>query len=71
MAEKLIVEKRNQRRAFSAGGNIGRAEIGDGLDAGALGDDGAFADLQGACYLAAQKFHRLAFVKDGLAVRAD
>ena len=48
-----------------------RTKIRDGLDPGALRDHRRFADLQRARDLAAQKFHRLAFVKNGLAVRSD
>src|SRR5436305_614240 len=45
--------------------------IGDHRDAGPLGDDRRFADLHGARYLVAEKFHRLAFMKNRLSMRSD
>ncbi len=71
MPEELIVEKRNQRRAFAAGRHVAGTKIGDGLDARALGDHRRLADLHRARDLAAEKFDRLAFVKNRLAVRSD
>ncbi len=71
MPKQLIVEKRNQRRALSAGGHVAGPEIGDGLDARPLGDDGCLANLHCAGNLASQELHRLALVENRLTVRAD
>ena len=53
MPEKLIVEERHQRRAFAAGRHVAGTKIGDGLDAGALGNHRRLADLHRARDLAA------------------
>ncbi len=41
------VQRRQQRRAVAAGGDVAAAEIGDGGDPGAFGDEVAVAELQG------------------------
>ena len=46
MAEEQVIDEGHQGRALTAGGDIARAEIGDHGDAGALGEDGRFAELQ-------------------------
>ena len=60
--EEHPVRVRDERRALSAGGDVGGAEVGDDGEARARGDDGGVADLEGG---AARD------VPDGLAVRAD
>ena len=62
MAEQQIIDERHERRALASGRNVGRTEIRDHRDAGALGDHAGFADLQRG---------DAAFVIDGLAVAAD
>ena len=62
MAEQQVIDERHQRRALAAGGDVARAEVRDHRDAGAFGDHGRFADLQGV---------GAALVIDGLAVAAD
>ena len=62
VTEEQVIDKRNQRRALAAGGDIARTEIGDHRHAGSLRDDGGFADLQRVL---------AAHVVDGLAVATD
>ena len=59
------VESGHERRALSAGGEIAAAEIGDGVDARAFGDDVAIADLPG------ERMCRRRSVPDRLSVRTD
>ena len=61
------MEGRHQRRALAAGGDVAAAEVGDGGDAGAFGDDVAVAELQRERAAVAP----LRAVAHGLAVRAD
>src|SRR5437868_14679048 len=56
MAEEKIVEQRNQRRSLTAGGEIGRAKIGNDGNRGASGDDRGFAGLPGCGNPAAEKW---------------
>src|SRR5262249_33366522 len=69
--EKKIVHEGDQRGAGSAGGDVALAEVGDGADPGAVGDDGRLADLERAGNAASEIFDGRAFVKNGLAVHAD
>src|SRR5450432_2528356 len=65
--EQQVVDQRHQRRAFAAGGDVAHPEIAHHRTAGALGDDGRLADLQGG----AQATGRARVVHGGLTVRAD
>ena len=44
MAQLAPVEVGDERRALAAGGDVAHAQVADGDDAGALGDDGGLAD---------------------------
>ena len=46
VAVEEIVCKGDERGALASGGHVGGAEVGDGGDAGASGDDGGFAYLE-------------------------
>ena len=70
-AEQEVVDVGDKRGSPASSGDVAFAEIGNGPDAGAFGDHGRLADLQGAGDATAQIFDRLAFVKNGLAVQAD
>ena len=59
------MKRRHQRCALATGGDIARAEVGHGGDAGALGDDRWVADLETERELACGA------VAHGLAVAAD
>ena len=49
MTVKGVVGEGNERRTVAAESDVGWAEVGDGGDACAGGDDGAFADLESGC----------------------
>jgi hypothetical protein len=46
IGERIGVERRHQRRALAAGGDVAAAEIGDGVDAGGFRDHVGVAQLQ-------------------------
>src|SRR5579864_7726075 len=46
IAIKKIVDEGNERRALASCGDVGGTKIGDGGDAGALGDDGGLGELK-------------------------
>ena len=60
-----VVKGRHQGRALAAGGEVARAEIGHGRDAGALGDDRRVAHLE------RERLFGLRVMAQGLAVAAD
>src|SRR5882762_3558319 len=71
MAVESVVGKGDEWRATAAESEVGGAEVGDGGDAGACGDDGAFADLESGSGWSAEVRDWRALVKNGLAVVAD
>ena len=71
MAEEQEVGVRDQRRAFAAGGDVARAEVGHSRDSGPLGDHGRFADLERGAGVLSPGPLGLRKVTDRLPVRAD
>lgn len=71
MAIEHIVSEGDEGSALAAQGDVGRAKVGDGGDAGKVGDDGAVADLQCRGGFCAEKSCGTALMEDGLAVIAD
>jgi len=63
--------KGDEWRAIAAESEVGGAEIGDGGDAGASGDDGAFADLESGGGWCSEVGHGFPLMENGLAVVAD
>src|SRR4029079_7100321 len=71
VAIQKVVGVGNQRRALATDGHVGGAEVGDGGDAGAGGDDGGFTDLERGGGGAAQIGDGRALMEDRLAVGAE
>ena len=71
MAEEQVVGVRDQRRALAAGGDVARAEVRHGRDAGPLGDDGRLADLERRARVPPPGPSGLRKMADRLPVRAD
>ncbi len=71
MPVEHVVEEGNQRRAFSARGHVGGAEIRDDGDAEPGGEDGGFARLPGARDGAAEERPGVALMVERLSVTAD
>src|SRR5579872_221113 len=71
IAIKKIVDKRNERRALAAGGDVRGTKIGDSRDACALGDDGRLGELKSGRDACAEKRAGRALMIESLAVRAD
>ena len=71
MAVEEVVGEGDERGALAAGGHVGWAEIADGGDAGAGGDDGGFADLESGSGGRTEIRNPWALMKDSLAVGGD
>src|SRR5258708_34289301 len=71
VAIEKIVGVGNEGRALAAESDVRRAEVADGGDAGAGGDDGGFADLECRGGGPAQKSNGFPLVKDRLSVASD
>src|SRR2546421_697996 len=71
MAVEGVVGEWDEWRAIAAESEVGGAEVRDGGDAGASGDDGAFADLESGSGWRAEVRNWRALMKNGLAVVAD
>src|SRR5579864_8115356 len=71
IAIKKIVDERHERRALASSGDVGGTKIGDGCDAGALGDDGWLGKLKSGGDARAEKHAGRALMVESLAVGAD
>ncbi len=71
MAIEKIVGVGNEGRTLAAESDVCGAEVADGGDAGARGDDGRLADLECRGDGPAQKSNGFPLVKDRLSVASD
>src|SRR5215467_4420182 len=71
MTVKNVVGERDERSALAAERHVSGTEVGDGGDAGKVGNHGAVAKLQRGCGFCAEKSGWSALVEDSLAVVAD